>query len=43
MAGSLSTPQPEVIFDTPVEKRYERALGLLGIDPRMLSPDVGHA
>ncbi|MBP7914089.1 MAG: YqgE/AlgH family protein [Vitreoscilla sp.] len=35
--------QPEVIFDTPVEKRYERALGLLGIDPRMLSPDAGHA
>jgi putative transcriptional regulator len=35
--------QPEVIFDTPVEKRYERALGLLGIDPRMLSQDAGHA
>ncbi len=34
---------PEIIFDTPVEKRYERALGLLGIDPRMLSQEAGHA
>ena len=34
---------PAVIFDTPVEQRYERALGLLGIDPRMLSQDAGHA
>ena len=34
---------PEVIFDTPIEQRYTRALGLLGIDPRMLSQDAGHA
>jgi putative transcriptional regulator len=34
---------PEVIFDTPIEKRYDRALSLLGIDPRMLSQDAGHA
>jgi putative transcriptional regulator len=34
---------PEVIFDTPVEDRYERALKLLGIDPRMLSQEAGHA
>jgi putative transcriptional regulator len=34
---------PAVIFDTPVEQRYERALQLLGIDPRMLSPEAGHA
>ena len=34
---------PEVIFDTPVEKRYERALSLLGIDLRMLSQEAGHA
>ena len=34
---------PEVIFDTPVEARYERALALLGIDPRMLSQEAGHA
>jgi putative transcriptional regulator len=34
---------PEVIFDTPVEQRYERALSLLGIDLRMLSQEAGHA
>ena len=34
---------PEVIFDTPVGERYDRALSLLGIDPRMLSPEAGHA
>jgi putative transcriptional regulator len=34
---------PEVIFDTPVEQRYDRALQLLGIDPRMLSQEAGHA
>ena len=35
--------KPEVIFDTPIEQRYERALALLGIDPRMLSGEAGHA
>ena len=35
--------QTDVIFDTPVEKRYEKALGLLGIDLGMLSSDAGHA
>ena len=34
---------PSVIFDTPVEQRYERALALLGFDPRMLSQEAGHA
>jgi putative transcriptional regulator len=34
---------PEVIFDTPIEHRYDRALALLGIDPRMLSQEAGHA
>ena len=34
---------PAIIFDTPIEMRYERALALLGFDPRMLSQDVGHA
>ena len=33
----------EIIFDTPVEQRYDRALSLLGVDPRMLSQDAGHA
>jgi putative transcriptional regulator len=34
---------PAIIFDTPIEQRYERAVSLLGIDPRMLSQEAGHA
>ena len=33
----------EVIFDTPVAERYERALGLLGLQSWMISNQVGHA
>lgn len=33
----------EIIFDTPIEERYDKALALLGIDPRMLSQEAGHA
>jgi len=32
-----------VIFDTPVDERYERAMALLGLQSWMLSPDAGHA
>ena len=35
--------EPGIIFDTPVEQRYDRALSLLGIDPNMLSQEAGHA
>jgi putative transcriptional regulator len=35
--------EPAIIFDTPVEQRYDKALSLLGIDPRMLSQEAGHA
>jgi putative transcriptional regulator len=34
---------PDVIFETPFEQRYDRALGLLGLQAWMLSPDAGHA
>jgi putative transcriptional regulator len=34
---------PSLIFDAPVAERYERAMGLLGLQPWMLSPDAGHA
>ena len=34
---------PVVIFDTPVEKRYEKALSLLGLQAWTLSPAAGHA
>lgn len=32
-----------LIFDAPVEQRYDRALALLGLQAWMLSPHVGHA
>ncbi|CAN5599084.1 YqgE/AlgH family protein [soil metagenome] len=32
-----------VIFDTPVEERYARALKLLGLETWMISPEAGHA
>ena len=34
---------PAVIFDTPYEQRYDKALMLLGLQSWMLSPDAGHA
>jgi putative transcriptional regulator len=33
----------ELIFDTPVEQRYEAALGLLGLQSWMISNQIGHA
>ncbi len=35
--------RPEIIFDTPIEQRYGKALSLLGIDVNMLSSQAGHA
>lgn len=32
-----------VIFDTPIDQRYEQALQLLGLQAWMLTPDAGHA
>ena len=34
---------PNVIFDTPIEQRYQRALKLLGLEAWMLAPGAGHA
>ncbi len=34
---------PAIIFDTPVQARYDKALALLGFDPMMLSQQAGHA
>ena len=34
---------PAVIFDTPIEERYDRALLLLGLQAWMLTPGAGHA
>ena len=35
--------EPGIIFDTPVEDRYEKALSLLGISGSMLLQEAGHA
>ena len=32
-----------VIFDTPVDKRYDSALGLLGLQAWQIAPGAGHA
>ncbi len=32
-----------IIFDTPVDQRYDKALGLLGLQAWMLSSEAGHA
>ncbi len=33
----------EIIFDTLIEERWEKALSYLGIDPHYLSAEIGHA
>lgn len=35
--------QPQVIFDTPIEQRYDQALSLLGVDRNFLMGEAGHA
>ncbi|TAK87831.1 MAG: YqgE/AlgH family protein [Aquabacterium sp.] len=35
--------EPEIIFNTPVEQRYDKALSLLGIDRNFLMGEAGHA
>ena len=35
--------EPGIIFDTPFEQRYDKALSLLGIQAGMLSQEAGHA
>jgi len=32
-----------IVFDTPLAQRYDKALGLLGLQSWMLSPEAGHA
>ena len=40
----LTVPaQASVVFDTPLEQRYDQALALLGLSSWMLSPEAGHA
>lgn len=40
----LSCPaDQQIIFNTPLEKRWHAAAGLIGIDLQLLSSDAGHA
>lgn len=42
--GWLTCPASEkLIFDTPLEAKYNQALAVLGVDPAMLSSEAGHA
>ena len=42
--GWLQVPSDsDLIFDSDVDTKWERAIQRLGIDPRMLSEDIGHA
>ncbi len=42
-AWLTSEIDPTLMFDTPVDKRWEAALGKLGIDPTRLVDAAGHA
>jgi len=35
--------RPDIIFETPVEQRYDKALSLLGVDRSFLMGEAGHA
>ncbi|HUR43276.1 MAG TPA: YqgE/AlgH family protein [Aestuariivirga sp.] len=37
------TPDEELLFETPNEDKYSRALAKIGVDPAMLSSEAGHA
>ena len=42
--GWLNCPaDPNLIFDTDLDSKYERAMAKLGVDPAMLSSEAGHA
>jgi len=42
--GWLQAPaDSEIIFDTDLESKWDRSVGVIGVDPRMLSDEAGHA
>ena len=42
--GWLNCPaDPEIIFHSTLDSKYDLALRRIGIDPAMLSSDAGHA
>ncbi|MCX7304216.1 MAG: YqgE/AlgH family protein [Hyphomicrobiales bacterium] len=42
--GWLTCPAtPDLLFDTDIDRKYDRILASIGIDPVHLSPNAGHA
>lgn len=42
--GWLNVPaQKDIVFDNSLDTKWDRALGQLGIDPRLLHDEAGHA
>ena len=42
--GWLTCPaDPDLVFDADLDRKYERALGLLGVNPSHLVAEAGHA
>ena len=41
--GGAFCADAHVLFDLPIEERYNAAIKLLGIDPMMLASEAGHA
>ena len=42
--GWLQAPaDSEIIFDSDLESKWDRSIGVIGVDPRMLSDEAGHA
>lgn len=42
--GWLSVPADDaIVYDSQMETKWERAMGQLGIDPRLLLDEAGHA
>ncbi|MBT8131088.1 MAG: YqgE/AlgH family protein, partial [Gammaproteobacteria bacterium] len=40
----LSVPaNPEIVFETPYEQRWQHAASLVGVDLNLLSSEAGHA
>ena len=42
--GWLNCPaDPDLVFDSAINRKYDRALGMLGVNPSHLVSDAGHA
>lgn len=42
-AWMVAEADHEIIFNTPIEQKWDRAMGRIGVDPGMLSTTSGHA